>query len=309
MKIDFIQNNSTNAAKTYKNRVSFQSGGKPITLQYILQNRTNLLPPRILEQVKNTVRRVSSCEMPSLLELHKKTYSPLLACKTLDEVKQLYPEFSEIKEDVVFLRDSVYAKEFKAKTDKNFVLKLLQEYWVQLKTKDEIARELGMNSRSSLEWALKQIGFVSYPHNYKTLLKASDKIGNDEIAAKTRAWNKAHPDEMYARNKHAAQGCKTPEYRAAQSQRIRKYDAEHPERKEKISQSLTYAWEICPELRSAMLAMLAENRYTGIIFSKKRQGIKLTDSQHRMIQGFFKRYWDSHPEFKTIFSQACKKSK
>ena len=282
---------------------SFSAKGKPITLQYVVERRSSLLPPRVLERAKQLVAECPQAHLPSLLEIHREVYAPLAECKTLDEAKALFPEFASVKETVDFERDSVYARKFKERTDKNFALTMLKEFWVNLKNKEDVAKALGMPSRSSLDWIFKQINFVSYPNNYKTLLKASDEEGNRLIASKVSAWNAAHPDLMYQHNKHAAQGCKTIEYRLAQSARMKKYDIENPERREKISVSITEAWDKCPQIKDAMKLEIEQKPYIRPIMMKKAKG-DLTEQETILLKQFYKNFWDAHPEFKQMFSEA-----
>ena len=217
MQILSIQNYNYIYSSKPKLHPTFEKGAKPITLDYIVAKHEKLIPERVLLKAKEVLAKKRQ-EMPTLIDIHKETYAPLLSCKTLDEAKELFPEFSEMTENVVYKRKSRFAKEFKERTDENFALKMLQDFWAKLKTKEEIAQDLGMTSRSTLEWPLEQIGFVSYPSNYKTILRASDPEGNKIITSKTTLYNQLHPDLMYAHNKKAAQACKTPEYREAQRQ-------------------------------------------------------------------------------------------
>lgn len=308
MKIESIRLISTDNNIKKMPSTTFEAGGKPISLKYVVEKRAYLLPERILDAAK-TILKSATRELPSLLELHKEIYAPLLNCKTLEEVKNLFPEFSAMQEEVIFERNTRYAKEFKERTDKNFALKMIQEYWGNLKTKDEIAKEFGMLNRTSLDWPLQQINFVGFHPNYKTLLKSSDEEGNRIIASKTTAWNTLHPDLMHKKNKHAAQGCKTDEYKKAQSARMYKYDKEHPERREKITATLKSAWERCPEVRTAM----AEYALTCPLFIrrivlKRYKGQQLTDYENKISKGFFKKFWETHPELKKVLSDAFKKN-
>ncbi|MCM1003767.1 MAG: hypothetical protein NC408_05425 [Candidatus Gastranaerophilales bacterium] len=284
---------------------SFEGRGKPISLKYIVEKRANLVPPQILEQAQSIVARTPETTK-SLKELHLERYTPLLEYTSMDAVRTDFPEFAYMADAVVFKRDSVYKQQFEETTkDINFPLKMLQELWVNLKTKDEVAQELGLPNRSSLDWALKQIGFVYYPPNYRTLLKASDEEGNREIAQKTQAYNAAHPDLMYARNRHAAQGCKTPEYRAAQRERMLEHDKLHPERREKISEFDRRTWELCPEIREALSRFTAgESAYVRQTVAKVIQNMSISDCESRARRGFFKRFWDAHPELKEVLAAA-----
>lgn len=288
----------------YQN-TSFAGRGKPIDLKYIVEKRAHLLPERILVQARQIVARDPASGI-SLKELHLSTYESLLSYTSMEQVRKDFPEFAGIADSVVFARNSVYKQQFEAKTkDIDFPLKMLQELWANLKTKDEVAAELGLQNRSSLEWALKQIGFVYYPPNYRTLLKASDEEGNREIARKTQEYNAAHPEQMYARNKHAAQGCKTPEYRCAQRERMLEHDRNHPERREKISEFDRRTWELCPEIREALSRFTAgESAYVRQTVVKVMQGESLSPYESRTRKGFFKRFWDAYPYFKEVLRQA-----
>lgn len=287
------------------NSLSFQKYGKPLDLKYIMEKRSYLLPERVINEIK------LSENSRSLKDIHLSIYAPLLNCKTLDEVKAIFPEFKGIKDSVEFVRNSTYRKTFEELTENiNFPLKILQEYWAKIKTKDEIAKDLGMPGRTSLEWILKQIGFVGYGSNYKTLLEASSKEGNKTIAEKTRAHNLKNPDVMYERNKHAAQFCKTPEYREAQRERILKYDNEHPERKAKISEANKRTWEQCPEIKKAMSEFAKkESPYVRKVVMDKIKGKILSEKEIRVDKGFYKRFWQEYPELKQVFADAKKKTR
>ena len=277
------------STKNYNNNYTpnFTGRGKPLTLDYIVKNRANLLPKRILiETIKILEEKIIS--QPSLMEIHKKIYTPLRECNSLDEVKSLYPEFSEMKDKVIFQRDGKRKIEFEQKTGNDFPLKMLKLYWCDLKTLDEIAKEMNFKNRTSLDWALNQINFPRFVPNYKTVLNASDEEGNKLIASKTTAWNTLHPDLMYAKNKHAAQGCKTEEYREAQSLRMKKYHEEHPKLKEKISEFDKMTWDMLPDLRDAISETMRQYHLEHVEY----------------IRGGFGLFWDTYPEYKKLYSEA-----
>ena len=94
--------NSYNHSKT-QNQPNFEAKGKPISLEYIVENRSNLLPPRVLEKAQSILRNGRE-SLKSLKELHLEIYSPLLECKTLNEAKLLYKEFENMDEEVVASR-------------------------------------------------------------------------------------------------------------------------------------------------------------------------------------------------------------
>ncbi len=286
----------------------FHAGGKPLGLAYIFEKRSYLLPQRVKNRVY-TVLKNGKGEHLSLMQLHKDLYSPLLDCQTLEEAKNIFPEFETINDVVVkYQRRTINADSFTDDIRENFALKMLKEFWANLKTKDEIAKSFGMKNRTSLEWALKKIGFVTYSPNYKTLLMASDEAGNKLIAGKTRANNLENLEKMYAHNKKAAQACKTPEYRQAQSERMKKYDIEHPERRQKISEFDKMTWELCPEIKRAMNAFAEEQpAFVRSVVMKKIKGGVLSDCEQRIDKGFYKRFWQAHPELKEVLAKAKQK--
>lgn len=216
----------------------------PIDLNYIIENRAHLLPQRILENVTEIVASKPE-KLPTLKEVHLRTYAPLMECNNLEEAQKLFPEFEGIKEaNISFKRITGNIKKLQQGgfLKEGFSLKVLQEIWCNLKNQDEIAQQFGLKDRSAITWVLQKIGFVNYNTNYKTLLMSSDPETRATIAGKTIAWNASHPDLMRARNKKAAQSMKKPENREAHSKRMKQHFIEHPERREQVSKNSIEYW-------------------------------------------------------------------
>lgn len=284
---------------------SFEGRGKPISLQYVLEKRKDLLPQRVLEEASEIVKKDPESST-SLKELHLKIYSKLLKCKTLNEAKESFPEFSGISDTITFEKSTANIRNFQEKTKgMDFPLKILQELWANLKKKEDVANELGLTNRSWLNWILEQINFVYFSKNYKTLIKASDVVENQKIAQKTRDYNAAHQEEMYAKNKHAAQACKKEEYRVAQRKRMFEYDKQHPERREKISEFNRKTWELCPDIKQALSDFAREQgSYIQRIIMKNNTGRPLSECENRINKSFYKKFWTKYPELRKTFSAA-----
>ena len=287
-------------------------GRRIIDLNYILQNRSNLLPQRVYDKVAEIVNSKPQT-MPTLMQVHKEIYSPLLGCKTLDEAKEIFPEFANIKNaEGSFVRNRGNIKKLKTNgaLQDNLSLKLLQDVWGKLKSQDEIAQDLGLESRSSLGWILKKIRFVNYSSNYRTLLMSSDPESRAVIAAKTTAWNACHPDLMYKKNKYAAQFCKTPEYRKAHSERMIEYDKLHPERKEKIREFDLAVWKKVPEIKKAMSEFAkSQDPFTKMVIKKEISQMALNSSEIRVKKSFYKKFWQANPDLQKKFKEAFKQVK
>ena len=288
---------------------TFEAKGKPISLEYIIKKHEKVLPERVLNNAKKAISNANEKNL-SLKEIHLRTYEPLLRCKTLDEAKELFSEFKNIKEDFKSINYSKNIESFKTRTGKNYALKFLQEYWGKLKSKEELVKTFGLTSRGALDWILNKINFEGFKHNYITIINASDEEGNKIIAAKTAAWNALHPEYVLAKNKHAAQACKTEKFRKEQSKRMKEYDKEHPERRDKIGKSTKRAWDLCPEVKEAMKIFLKNSppNVKSVMFKDMKDG-NLNEQEYIIKKAFFKYFWESHPEMKEIYTKARKSQK
>ena len=266
MRISIVNhNNNYHNSKLDSPLVNFGAGGNPLKLKYIVENRSYILPERVLNEAKRILAEESSEKLPSLLEIHKKIYQPLLQCKTLEEVQALFEEFANVKENVNFIRNNYYKRAFEEKTKKEpFALKMLKEYWGELKTIKEISESLGMRNRASLDWPLEQINFPKFHNQYRNLLLASDKEGTKVLA-----------------------------------KRITDHDKQDGSRREKITKALQARWLSNPDVRQAMSEFAStEDPCFRKVLDKISAGKPLTEAEKRMNKGFFKRFWDKNRHLK-----------
>ncbi len=300
-------NRNTISSNSNSAQLSFEARN-PIDLVYILSKHSDYLPERVLLEAKKLVKE-NPQHLPTLKEVHLKAYSPLRECKTLQEAQEQFPEFRNVlNANEVFPnpRGNIKKLHQNGVLNEDLTLRLLREFWCDLKTQDEIAKELGLRDRAALGWVLKKINFVSGATNYKTLIKASDPDDRAVIAAKTTAWNALHPDLMRAHNKHAAQGTKTESYRKQQSVRIKEYDVTHPERKQKISNFGKEVWARIPEVRAKMSEFMQTlDDFSRSIVVKKMQGIPLSEYEGRVRTTVFKKFWAAYPDCLEAYRKAC----
>ncbi len=281
-----------NCSSGFNNRSSYLSfkGAKDINLNYIIKNRAYLLPERMIDVVENVLKTQCS-EMPTLLELHKSTYEPLLKCKNLDEAKRLFPEFSDVKQaNDVFQRNTGNIKRLAENNflDEKFSLRVLQGLWAKLQTQDELARTLGLKDRRALGWVLSKIEIKGCGKNYKNLLKSSDEKLNKEIAEKTRVWNASHPDFVEYRNKCAIDALKKPENREASSLRMKKFYEENPQKRKEVSEKSKKYWSD-PKNRE-------EQSLRGKNYNKLHPELSKLRSERS------KAAWDRIPEMRKVMS-------
>lgn len=224
---------------------NFGSKRAPFNLEYVLKNRSHLLPERVLKQVEEIVSQKPK-EYPTLKEVHDNIYSKLTKYNSLEEaVEKDFPEFKGIKEATIeFKRKTGNIKKLEESgllTD-GLSFRILKRIWVDLKSLDEIAVELGLDDRSSLAWILKKIEFVNMNTNYKTLLRASEPETRKIIAAKSTAWNMAHPDLIKQAAKKGSAYMQTEEGKRAHSKRMKQHFIDHPERRQQVSENSKKTW-------------------------------------------------------------------
>ena len=263
MRINYL-NTYTNITPLAKK--SFGSADD-INLQYIYDTKLHILPPRMQKEVSNIVKK-RRCKMPTLMDLHLQIYEKLNTCKTLEEAKNIYPEFKEIVEaNKVIKKSSVNIKAIKEKMPlEEFSLYVLKERWGKLKTLNEIADDFGMKSRNSLGWVLDKIKLPDFNSNYQTLLRNSDPKYNAITSQKTKNYNQKHPERMITHNRILSQ---------------------RPEIIEKNRDLAEKMWERMPELKLAMSE-----------FKRKNPDISQKD--------FSQAFWDAHPEYKIKISEIRK---
>lgn len=202
-----IQNNYANYnLYNTQNSMTRQGFGaaKDITLKYIYKAHFAVLPKRIQTEVEKLVK-AGKHDSITLYDLHKQKYAALLddkTCKTLDDARNLFPEFREVLDaKAVIEHKSPNIKKIMQKVPlEDLSLYLLKERWGKLKTLDEIAQDLGLKNRTGITWLKDKIQMPDFGKNYTTLLRASDEAYNGIIAGKTKAYNAVHYDAVVKKN-------------------------------------------------------------------------------------------------------------
>ena len=179
---------------------------KDINLKYIYQVHFDILPKRIQEEVEKLVK-AGKQDSITLYDLHKDKYAPLLDCKTLDEARNTFLEFREVLDaDAVIVHKSPNIKKIMEKVSlEDLSLHLLKERWANLKTLDEIAKDLGLKNRVGITWLKDKIRVPDFAKNYTTLLRSSDETYNAIIASKTQAYNALHYNDVLEKNRRLSQ--------------------------------------------------------------------------------------------------------
>ena len=94
MRIFQISQNNKHYNNINSSIPSFQGGGKPIDLKYIYQKHQKIIPTRVLNEVKSILES-NTKDLPTLMNIHKKIYAPLLECETLELQRKCFLNLKE----------------------------------------------------------------------------------------------------------------------------------------------------------------------------------------------------------------------
>ena len=283
------------------------SGAKDISLKYVVSKYPYILPDRILKAAKKIINTVPKDKRLTLYDLHLEEYKGLLSCRTLDEARNMYPEFREILDASLFRNSrSKHLKNLSVPLE-DMSLRVLQDYYGRLIPQHEIGRRLGFSSKSAFDWFKDKIRFLPFKKNYLTLVYSSNESKNAVIAEKTRAFNRKFPERMYEHNRMAAQSNKSEEYKKAQSQRIKQYDIENPERRKKIGIFTKEVWRRLPHIRKAISREMAHFPGMDSIIAKRLNHEPYTEQERRLNKGFFNFFWKKYPEFREEYALMSRK--
>lgn len=280
------------------------TSAKDISLKYLLTKRSEYLPERIKAEIIKLIDSGRK-DFPQLWQLHNEVYLPLMEAKTLEEAKQLYPEFNGVK-DIVEIAGSrsKAVKAIKAKMPlEEFTLEYLKRIYAP-NNQQSIVEEFGFTMRSLLDWLNKKLNIQKLSGNYLNLVRMSKEDENNKVAERSRRAIFENPEAQIDRLQKAADAHRTVEYRTRKSAEMRKFYVNNPEYRKRISIISQLTWDRCPEIK----AVLSEYRvnssaYIKKVISKESDGARLTENEARTVKGFYYRFWRAHPELLEIYQQ------
>lgn len=282
-----------------------------ISLRYVYETRAQYLPKRMLNEIKKLIDSGEE-NLYTLQELHNKVYRRLLQAESLDEVKEHYPEFREVKsaEGLAASR----SKAIKAIQDimplENFSLSLLKKLYTPTPT-DKIVQEYGFTNRNLLSWLMNKnrLNIPKLNGSYIILVKMSNEEENQKAAEITRNALQADPERRERFFQSAAEGHRTPEYAERHSKKIKSFYDRNPERRLRTGRISSRVWELCPEVRTALSDYTRQqSSYVQYVVRLAQSHKKLNEEEKRTLHGFHQRFWDEHPELKKAYSEARKQA-
>ena len=296
-----IQNQYSYLNYKTNQKVSFGSASD-ITLSYVLKNHSRFLPKTMLDQITSMVQRGEN--MP-LYELHSKVYRGLFESKSLDEAKSQYEEFKEVK-DVITLannRSKAIKAILKLMPLEKFTLGYLKKLYQPI-SQEELVKEYGFTNRNLFLWLNSKLNIQKLSGSYLQLLKMSNEEENTRIAELSRRAIYANPLVQQMRCAKAAETHRTLEYRTKKRQEMKDFYIRHPEAAERTSMISKKTWDKCPEIKTALSDYTRGlSSYVKKVLSKKLSGAILTESERKITFGYYRGFWEQHPEMKSIYQQ------
>ncbi len=285
------------------------SSASDISLKYILDKHSGYLPERMKKAMSEALKD-SAENIPAFYKLHEKVYKPLMEAQTLNEAKALYPEFSDVLELSDFA--SSRSKAVKAVKNKgipleNFTLEFLKKIFTPT-TQNDLVKEYGFTNRSLVSWLQQKLKIQKLPNVYLNLINMSNEEENCRIADISRKAMYARPKEMMDEiQAKIARHHRTQEYREKKRQEmIDFYKREHAHA-QKLSKIGHLTWEKCPEIKLAMSEYTKNSSdYIKKILSKCQKHQKLSQNEKHYLKGYYKGFWDLHPDFAEKYTEMRK---
>ena len=137
--------------------------------------RENFPSPKIAEMFESQPKK-------SLYEVHKEYYAPLLDCKTLDEAKELYPEFEDVidAKDIninKFRKDNTFNKikngEIRGISLNDLSLELLKKQYGEVKSTKHEDCYFGINN-TTMDKMFKELNIKKLNRTYYYVLAGSN---------------------------------------------------------------------------------------------------------------------------------------
>jgi len=285
-----------------QSNLNFQSAAD-INLRYIVKNHAKYLPKRVLERATELCRSNSEV-LPPLYQLHNDVYQPLFTARTLDEAKNIFSEFSEIINlpDLKVKRSKAIDAIKERMPLEAFSLDLLQRLY-KPEFLEALVQDYGMTNRSLITWLIDKLQITKLSSPYLKLLMMSNEKENSRIAEASRQAILRNPETQQKRLQKAAEAHRTPEYRAKKRQEMIDFYKRNPDAAIKTGLISQMTWDRCPEIKEALaLYTQGASPVVKTLLSKRRLQ-PLTMIEQRIVNGYYKTFWDSHPELKRIYRE------
>ena len=312
-------------------------GGYSVSLEETYQKFTPKdYPPDIKENIETAL--VEDPEK-TLKDIHLEKYKGVLDCYSLDELKEKYPEFKEVKSayEVQAVPESFIGRFQNDEselfsTGEDLSLQLIKLYWGQGLSLNDLADYVQKNSSTpetkNLYYAMHtKLNIPIMSTRYGAVLKLSDKEYNEKFTkilsekiqeAKDRRCQQRTGEPVYipqgplsqAHKQHISEGLKkyyseNPSKIYEMSERQKAYWQENPKEKERFSKVLDYAWNKTHEGKTIKKELSKFARKFNRTISEKQ--MTLSEPLSKEDKSLLTAFWKNNDRNKAKFSTAVQK--
>jgi len=330
-----IQNVKQNKALNQTNSIQKQNLLMPSTAQYLAfmggysldlsQTFKNLEDDQYPQDVQGMVLDELGKGNPddkTLCDVHFEKYKYVLDCFTLDELKENYPEFEDVKSawEISANPDSFIGKFQNGEnevfqTNEDLTLQLIKLYWGQGFSLNDLSKYIAQNSPErkdiNLYYALTRLNIPMMNSRYASVLKLSNKKYNEDFTnrmserlreAKEFKKQQQEGEPVYiprgplseSHRKHISEGLikhyqENPQKLYEMSQRQKEFYRLHPELLEELEAIGSYAFHNTPEgiSLSKHISKFARKYNKSMITQEELSGKKPMDTKSKSALAAF----------------------
>ncbi len=309
-------------------------GGYSLNLAETLANlKDEAYPPDIKEMIEHEM----DCGNPdnkTLIDVHREKYGKINAMKSLDEVREAFPEFRNVLSDneVEYFNNSFIDKVKQGRLewfdpDADLSLELLKMYWADGFSLSDLKEYTdGIN----ISGVLEKFGIPRLDRTYANVLKLSDKQYNERFSASMSEKQKGiqrkraeKRDGVYIprgpmseeAKKHISESlikhyAEHPEKLAKISERMKKYYENHPEEKEKFELVMDIAWNSrdAKPIRKKMCKFFGKKDISANELRKLEQASNSSENK-KTLKDFWDRNFWARKQWSNCMEQAWEKVK
>ena len=300
----------------YTNNISFGARTNAQKLEFIGED--NFPNHTILNRYK---QGIESGENTNLGDIHFDYYADLLNCETLEEAKELYPEFENVVDaktltDNFTTRSSFYKVKngkYEGLTLENLSLKLLQSHYGKANPVNSPDKNFGINGKQ-LSALLQKLNVKELSKNYiMTIYRESDEYTQNASKRLSRTWQ--NPEFRQSRSEAVKKLWEDEEYKKVRVDGVKRR-WQDTEFKEKFITQLTERMNT-PETKKQLSDFMYEKwqddsfRQTVVSTQSKRMTECWKDPEFRenrarkmeVYNEALRLAWEMHPEIKERMSE------
>ncbi|MFI3300083.1 MAG: hypothetical protein R3Y28_01560 [Candidatus Gastranaerophilales bacterium] len=331
----------TNASDYGKNMPSTQNylssinftGGYSINLKKTIEGLDNLAekipnlyPPKVRELATNVIEQGNNAQ-ETLIDIHKRAYSELKECFSLDEAKIKFPEFENVVEDnqATFREGTLFDKIKKGElehfdSEEDVSLQLLKLYWGDGFSINDLKK---YTDGTDLYHTMKKLQIPTVDKNYGHVLKFSDVEYNERLTKQMtenrmmsieRKLQEADGEPIFIKRgplsedhkKHISESLikyyqENPEKLLEMSERQKEFYRNNPEQAEVFSRVMKKAWGYhgAEPIKKAMSSFMKGKGFKDFSSAETQKPLDLSKEKSSSLKAF----WDLNRKYKAKMSE------